>query len=47
VTSAIVTVRQKTICARLACAIEIGAGRNQSTVMPPSRPCVTTAASAT
>ena len=46
VTSAIVIVRQKTICARLACAIEIGSGRYQSTVMPPRMPCVITAASA-
>ena len=46
VTSAIVIVRQKTICARLAWAIEIGSGRYQSTVMPPRMPCVITAASA-
>ena len=45
-TSAIVTVRQKRICARLACAIEIAFGRYQSTVMPPRIPWRMTAPSA-
>ena len=46
VKSARLTVMQKKICASPAWPIEIGAGRRNSTVMPPSRPCRMTAPSA-
>ncbi len=46
VTTAIVTIRQKNVCARQAWATDTAVGRRKRTVIPPSTPCATTAASA-
>ena len=46
VNSAIATVMQKKISASPACAVEIGGGRKNRTVRPPSTPCRMTAPSA-
>ncbi len=47
VTTARATVSPKNVCARHACATEIGVGRRNRTVRPPRIPCATTAARAT
>src|SRR5437762_1419538 len=46
VNSAMQTVIQKNVCARVACALEIHHGKKKSTVSPPSTPCAITVASA-